>query len=70
MSDGTNLGPARVIHSTDKAPLVMLDPGGDEDTVWIPKSVVHDDSEVYSEKASEGDLIVKAWWAKANGYGE
>lgn len=34
----------------------------DEET-WVPKSVIHDDSEVWQTK-QEGDLIVHAWWAR------
>lgn len=29
---------------------------------WLPKSVIHDDSEVYKLNDS-GKLIVKHWWA-------
>lgn len=37
--------------------------------VWVPKSVIHDDSEVYSKKSGEGGgtLIVERWWAKKRG---
>jgi hypothetical protein len=67
MSDGVNLGPAKVVRATEKALLVLLD---GEEEAWVPKSVIHDDSEVYSEKANEGDLIVAGWWAKNNGFGD
>lgn len=33
------------------------------DTYWIPKSQLHDDSEVY-EKGGEGTLIVSDWLAR------
>jgi uncharacterized SAM-dependent methyltransferase len=62
--DGTNLGDSHVVRTTEKALLVQLESG---EEMWIPKSVIHDDSEVYSEKANEGDLIVKTWWAEAQG---
>ena len=48
---------------TDSALLVDID--GDE--VWVPKSVIHDDSEVY-EKGHEGTLVVESWWARKKGY--
>ena len=32
----------------------------------IPKSVLHDDSEVY-ESGTEGELIVMRWWAQKEG---
>jgi hypothetical protein len=58
-----SLGDAQVIRETDKALLVDLD--GSE--VWVPKSVVHDDSEVWSAENAVGDLVVKYWWAAKNG---
>jgi len=32
-------------------------------TFWVPKSVLHDDSEVY-EKSQVGKLVVKRWFAE------
>ena len=32
----------------------------------IPKSVLHDDSEVY-ESGTEGELVVMRWWAQKEG---
>lgn len=64
--NGTNLGHAEVVRSTEKALLVKLE---DEDEPrWIPKSVIHDNSEVYSMRSPEGTLVVQTWWAKANGF--
>ena len=34
--------------------------------IWIPKSVLHDDSEVY-ESGTEGELVVMRWWAQKEG---
>jgi hypothetical protein len=34
--------------------------------IWIPKSVIHDDSEVYKEGA-EGKLVVARWFAEKEG---
>jgi hypothetical protein len=61
-----SLGEAEVSRTTDKALLVYIDDLGEE--VWIPKSVIHDDSEVYSSTGSTGELIVHSWWAEKNGY--
>lgn len=37
-------------------------------TVWIPKSVVHDDSEVFDAKHNaRGKLVLLAWWADQEG---
>lgn len=63
-----HLGQAKVLRETDKAILVELLEDGEGEEVWIPKSVIHDDSEVYSEKNGEGELLVVSWWARANGY--
>lgn len=29
---------------------------------WIPKSVIHDDSEVYKD-GTIGELVLQEWWA-------
>lgn len=57
------LGDAKVIGETDKAIRVTVN----ETTYWVPKSVVHDDSEVWKTE-DEGSLVVKSWWAEKNGY--
>jgi len=33
---------------------------------WIPKKVIHDDSEVYNEDTS-GDLVLPLWYAERVG---
>lgn len=50
---------------TDKAILVEIE----GEKMWVPKSQIDDDSEVYSKKSGEGGgtLIVSEWWAKKNG---
>ena len=35
--------------------------------LWVPQSVVSDDSEVWKLN-DQGDLIVKGWWAEAHGF--
>jgi hypothetical protein len=52
-------------HETEKALLVIVD---DDDTneIWIPKSQVDDDSEVW-KKGDEGVLVIPAWLAEAKG---
>lgn len=35
-------------------------------TVWIPKSQIHDDSEVY-ESGTEGTLVIPEWLAVEKG---
>ncbi len=59
-----NLGEWTGHKETEKALLVTSDI---EPDMWVPKSVIHDDSEVYGE-GHTGDLIVQRWWAEANGH--
>lgn len=47
---------------TTKAIHVFVDGEG----LWIPQSVVHDDSEVW-KKGDEGTLVLHLWWAEKNG---
>lgn len=53
----------RAIKETGRAILVDVD--GDEE--WFPKATIHDDSEVYAAE-TEGDLVLKAWFAKKEGH--
>jgi hypothetical protein len=54
----------RVVTATEKALLVEIE--GEEE--WVPKSVVHDDSEIFDDSEnSDGMLVVEEWWAKKAG---
>lgn len=57
---GRDVGEVQSIAETEKALLCRRVDEGDQ--AWIPKSNIHDDSEVY-EKGQEGILIVKTWYA-------
>lgn len=59
-----SLGQAKIIATTDKAIRVELDT---THTLWVPESVIHDDSEVFKGCDGAGDLVVKAWWAEKQG---
>lgn len=61
----TSLGDGKAIRATERALLVKLESG---DEVWIPQSVVHDDSEVFKE-GHYGEVIVQEWWAEKEGLG-
>jgi hypothetical protein len=52
----------KCIQETAAALLCVID--GDE--VWIPKSQIHDDSEVYDE-GSSGTLVITEWIAREKG---
>lgn len=62
--DGANLGTGTALKETGKALLIELDEHGEEK--WIPKSVIHADSEVFSLNADEnvGEVVVMYWWAE------
>ena len=51
-----------VAHETDNALLVIID----GEKLWIPKSHIDDDSEVY-KKDTEGTLVISEWIAKEKG---
>jgi hypothetical protein len=51
-------------NETAKALLVRIDGR----SVWVPKSQIHDDSEVYdADNNRSGKLIVSQWWAEKEG---
>lgn len=56
---------AEVNAETEKALLVEFSNG---DEKWIPKSVIHEDSEVFNNTDNdEGELVIKTWWADQEG---
>jgi hypothetical protein len=65
--DAYSLGQGKVLRETDKA---ILFENIDDEQLWVPKSVIHDDSEVWADADDkrEGELIVKQWWAEKNGH--
>lgn len=52
---------ARAIRDSGKALLCKIE---EDVEVWIPKSQIHDDSEVY-EEGHEGTLVIPLWLAEA-----
>lgn len=54
------------VRDTDKA-LLIKEGLGDEDGFWCPKSVVHEDSEVWKDQ-TDGTLIIKRWLAEKNNW--
>lgn len=63
MAEPVRIEECEATAETDKALLVSID--GDE-PIWVPKSVIDDESEVYS-KGHEGTLVVAEWFARKNG---
>jgi hypothetical protein len=64
MSDDLFRCDATAKRATEKALLVELETG---DEVWVPQSVIHDDSEVY-RAGDAGELVVLAWFARKQGW--
>lgn len=53
-----------VENETAKALLVRIE----SKSYWLPKSAIHDDSEVFDGlDNSEGKLVVQQWWAEKEG---
>lgn len=59
---GVSIGYGRLLGETDKAIRVVLDDSLRQH--WIPKSQVHDDSEVWDTMHDEGNIVVNAWFAE------
>lgn len=66
MDDYYRIPNSRIILERQKAVLVKSDVFDRE--VWIPKSQIHDDSEVYDINSPEGDLLVLEGFAKYRGW--
>ena len=65
MSEGVSMGKARVIGSSEKALRVKCEHG----TMWIPRSAIHDDSEVFDAlNNASGELVVEARLAAKEGW--
>jgi len=67
-AEGVEIGVGKCLYETDAAIKVVID-GKDADPMWIPKSQIHEDSEVF-EDGGEGVIVVSAWFAKKSGLGE
>jgi hypothetical protein len=66
MDTGHSLGVVTVLRETDRAILVE---GKDlDEETWIPKSMVHEDSEVWKDGQEAGELVVKTWFARERGW--
>jgi hypothetical protein len=70
-ADPFALGAGRVIGSTTKALHVKFEPSSllGPTTAWIPRSVLHDDSEVYDALSNaSGNVVVEEWFARKEGW--
>jgi hypothetical protein len=64
-ADDVVLVEVEVLRESEKA-LLVRPRDGDED-VWIPKTQIHEDSEVFSLKSSPGTMMVTRWIAEQKG---
>ena len=63
--------PARVIAESAKALKVVIETSNGSREMWVPKSVIHDDSEVFDNVDNkDGKLVLKAWFAREEGLAE
>jgi hypothetical protein len=51
------------VGETDKALCCLIE----SETHWVPKSQIHDNSEIY-KKGHEGRLVVSRWFAEQKGW--
>jgi len=58
--NGYDKSDGEIIRVSEKAILFRQEDG---EEIWVPQSVIHDNSEVW-KKGDVGILIVKEWWAK------
>jgi hypothetical protein len=68
---GVSLGKARRAGQTEKSIWVFVRDLGKK--INVPKSVIHDDSEVWErDDGKEGNLVVEgsSWWAREKGYSD
>lgn len=70
--ESVSLGEVRLKHATKDA--ILVEPLEDnevlDDDLWVPKSQVHDDSEVYDGMEGDkcGELKVTWFWADKKGF--
>lgn len=66
MSDSVEFPNCYAEAETAKALLVKIE--GFPGARWVPKSQIHEDSEVFDEDDHRsGTLVVKQWWAEKEG---
>ena len=57
---------ARGLRKSKSGQALLCDVGLD-DPVWVPQSLISQDSEVYKPDGETGVLIIPEWWAVENG---
>lgn len=70
-AEAFRIGRARATRETPKAIYVSTEAGSvlGARSFWLPKSAVHDDSEVFDAgENAEGELVVQRWLARKEGW--
>lgn len=69
--EGVSLGRVRLVaQSKDAIKVTPLDDNEElDEDIWVPKSQVHDDSDVHEDMNGDvGELIITTWWADKKGF--
>lgn len=59
-----------VVRESDSGKAILVDSPILDDRVWVPKSAVTDDSEVWKEHQDRGTLVVEDWFADKQGWSQ
>jgi len=59
------VGEAVPLQATNKAVLMDIDTGH---RLWIPKSAIHESSDVQTHPQEAGTLVVMMWFARGQGW--
>jgi len=69
--DAPYKAPARAVAETAKALKVAIETSDGKRELWVPKSVIHDDSEVFDNgENKEGKIALQGWFAREEGLAE
>lgn len=60
------MGDAEPITESRNGKNILFNVEGEE--IWVPKKVIHDDSDVWKLGNDPGSLVVKYWWAEKHGH--
>lgn len=52
----------------DKGKALLIDAPVFDEPVWIPKSVITDESEIWKADQEPGELVVADWFAEKRGW--
>lgn len=66
-ADCFDIDAARILRDSDSGMAVLVEAPELSDPVWIPKSLIHDDSEVF-EVGHEGTILIASWFAEKKGW--